>query len=112
MEVEVSIQVFLRERLGYSTPQIRLPDDAARLAEFGPLRIFDEEIADGARRRYLQVQLPDIQILTDIVVHLASEEAGLQLDLRLDGLGSTPLMVPPGLYRFGLLYSPDASRRG
>ena len=112
MEVEVAIQVYVRERLGYTTPQVRLPDDAPRLAEFGPVRLFDEDAPDGVRRRYLQVQLPDIPMLNDIVVHLASEDGSVQRDLRLDGLGSTPVEVPPGLYRFGLLYSPDGSRRG
>jgi hypothetical protein len=112
MEVEVAIQVYVRERLGYTTPQVRLPEDAARLSEFGPVRLFDEDAPDGERRRYLQVQLPDIPILTDIVVHLASDDGTVQRDLRLDGLGSTPVDVPQGLYRFGLLYSPDGSRRG
>jgi hypothetical protein len=111
MEVEVAVQVYVKERLGYTTPQFRLPDDAPRLAEFGPVRLFDEEGLDGERRRYLQVQLPDIPILTDIVVHLANEDASVQRDIRLDGLGSAPIDVPPGLYRFGLLYSPDGPRR-
>ncbi|MGE5126655.1 MAG: hypothetical protein ACM3PV_10190 [Betaproteobacteria bacterium] len=111
MEVEVAIQVFLRDRLGYATPQLRLPEDATRLSEFGPIRVFDEDTGHGVRRRYLQIQLPDIPILSDIVVHLAAEDGSLQQDLRLDGLGSSPLELPPGLYRFGLLYSPEGPRR-
>jgi hypothetical protein len=110
MEVEVGIQVYVKEKLGYTTPQFRVPDDAPKLSEFGPVRLFDEETVEGARR-YLQVQLPDIPTLSDIVVHVASEDGKIQSDLRLDGLGSVALDVPPGLYRFGLLYSPDESRR-
>ncbi len=111
MEVEVAIQVFLKDRLGYATPQFRLPDDASRLSDFGPIRVFDEDTGDGRKRRYLQVQLPDIPILSDIVVHLAAEDGSRQQDLRLDGLGSSPLELPPGLYRIGLLYSPEGPRR-
>ena len=113
MEGEVAIQVYLKDRLGYSTPQVRLPEDAARLSEFGPIRVFDEDAPAGTNRRYLQVQLPDIPILSDIVVHLAGDDGVVQRELRLDRLGSSPLDVPPGLYRFGLLYSPeDRSGRG
>ena len=113
MEGEVAIQVYLKDRLGYSTPQVRLPEDAARLSEFGPIRVFDEDAPAGTNRRYLQVQLPDIPILSDIVVHLAGDDGVVQRELRLDRLGSSPLDLPPGLYRFGLLYSPeDRSGRG
>ncbi len=110
MEVEVALQVYLKERLGYSTPRIRIPDDVPALADFGPLRVFDEEGPDGARRSYLQVQLPDLPILSDIVVHLSPDHGGEGLRLRLDGLGSVPLDVPPGLYEIGLLYEPEPSR--
>ena len=72
--------------------------------------MFDEEGPDGIRRAYLQVQLPDIPILSDIVVHLLREDGGDDLRLRLDGLGSVPFDVPPGLYEIGLLYEPDPSR--
>jgi hypothetical protein len=106
MEVEVAIQVYLKEKLGYPTPQLRLPDDAAALSDFGPVRVFDEEGPDGEKRLYLQLQLPDIPILSDIVVHLAPEE-GAQRDLRLDALGSVPLDLPAGLYRIGLGYEPE-----
>jgi hypothetical protein len=110
MEVEVSLQVYLKERLGHATPRIRIPEDIPALSEFGPLRVFDEEGPDGVRRAYLQVQLPDIPILSDIVVHLLREDGRDDLRLRLDGLGSVPFDAPPGLYEIGLLYEPDPSR--
>jgi hypothetical protein len=109
MEVEVALQGYLKERFGYSTPRIRVPDDVAALADFGPLRVFDEEGPDGMRRSYLQVQLPDIPILSDIVVHLSAEDGSGSHKLRLDGLGSVPLDLPPGLYGIGLLYEPEPS---
>jgi len=110
MEVEVAIQRYLNERLGYTTPQLRLPDDVAALSEFGPVRLFDEEGSDGTQRRYLQLQLPDIQSLSDIVVHLAQDPGTEQRDLRLDGLGSVELDLPAGLYRIGLAYAPEDER--
>jgi hypothetical protein len=110
MEVEVALQAYLRERLGHATPRIRIPEDLPGLSEFGPLRVFDEEGPDGFRRAYLQVQLPDIPILSDIVVHLSRDDGGDDRRLRLDGLGSVPFDVPPGLYEIGLLYEPDPSR--
>jgi hypothetical protein len=110
MEVEVALQVYLKERLGYSTPRVRIPDDVPALADFGPLRVFDEEEVDGARRSYLQVQLPDLPILSDIVVHLSDPNGSGEHRLRLDGLGSVPLDLPPGLYAIGLLYEPEPSR--
>jgi len=109
MEVEVALQRYLQERLGHATPQIRLPDDAPALSDFGPVRVFDEE-QPGGRRRYLQLQLPDIPTLSHIVVHLVRDDGSAQWDLRLDGLGGTALDVPPGLYRIGLLYEPEGSR--
>ena len=72
--------------------------------------MFEEEGAGGKRQLFLQVQLPDIPILSDIVVHLSPEGGGREQRLRLDGLGSVPLEVPPGLYQIGLLYEPEASR--
>jgi hypothetical protein len=106
MEVEAAIQVFLKERFGYSTPQLRVPDDLAALAEFGPIRVFEDQEFGGGRARYLQVQLPDIAILSDIVVRLSGED-GTTHDLRLDGLGSARFELPPGLYGLGLLYEPE-----
>ena len=110
MEVEVALQVYLRDRLGHATPRIRIPEDIPALAEFGPLRVFDEEGPDGVRRGYFPVQLPDIPLLSDIVVHLSRADGGDERRLRLDGLGSVPFDVPPGLYEIGLLYEPDPSR--
>jgi len=110
MEVEVALQVYIKERLGHLTPRIRIPEDIPALADFGPLRVFDEEGPDGVRRAYLQVQLPDIPILSDIVVHLSREDGSDDRRLRLDGLGSVPFDAPPGLYDIGLLYEPDPSR--
>jgi hypothetical protein len=110
MEVEVALQAYLKERLGHATPRIRIPDDVPALSDFGPLRVFDEEGPDGVRRPYLQVQLPDIPVLSDIVVHLSPEDGSGERRLRLDGLGSVPFDLPPGLYGIGLLYEPDPSR--
>jgi len=110
MEVEVALQVYIKEKLGYSTPQLRLPEDVAALAEFGPVHIFDEEGPDGEQRRYLQLELPDIPILSDIVVHIAEDESGEKRDLRLDRLGNVKLDLPPGLYRIGLAYEPEDDR--
>jgi hypothetical protein len=110
MEVEVALQVYVKERLGHATPRIRIPDDLAALADFGPLRVFDEEGPDGAHRRYLLVQLPDIPVLSDVVVVLSRPEAGEERRLRLDGLGSVPLALPPGLYQIGLVYDPAPVR--
>jgi hypothetical protein len=109
MEVEMALQGYLRERLGHDTPHIRIPEDLGALSDFGPLRVFDEEGLDGVRQVFLQVQLPDIPILSDIVVHLSGAE-GSDHRLRLDGLGSVPLDLPAGLYQIGLLYEPEASR--
>jgi hypothetical protein len=109
MEVEVAVQSYVKERLGHDSPQIQVPEDVPALSEFGPLRIFDEDGQLG-RKRYLQVQLPDLQNLSDIVVRLSSADGAGGRDLRLDGLGSAVFDVPPGLYRIGLLYAPEGSR--
>jgi hypothetical protein len=107
MEVEMALQGYLRERLGHDTPQIRIPQDLHALADFGPLRVFEEEGGESGRQRFLQVQLPDIPSLSDIVVHLQAE-GGSDHRLRLDGLGSVPLELPEGLYQISLLYEPEA----
>jgi hypothetical protein len=44
------------------------------------------------------------------VVHLSPQGGGSDERLRLDGLGSVPFDLPPGLYQIGLLYEPEASR--
>ena len=110
MEVEVAVQRYLKERLGHATPQLRLPEDVPSLSDFGPVRIFEEEGPPGVHRPYLQLQLPDIPILSDIVVHLARPDGSAQRKLRLDALGSVALDVPPGLYQIGLLYEPEGPR--
>jgi len=110
MEVEMALQSYLRERLGHDTPHIRIPEDLAALSDFGPLRVFDEEGPDGRHQPFLQVQLPDLPILSDIVVHLSPNGGGADLRLRLDGLGSVPFDPPAGLYQIGLVYEPEASR--
>jgi hypothetical protein len=105
----VALQRYSQDRLGHATPSIRIPEDVPALADFGPLRVFDEDGPDGARRVYLQVQLPDIPTLSDIVVHLSRDDGAEERRLRLDGLGSVPFDVPPGLYQIGLLYEPESS---
>jgi hypothetical protein len=110
MEVEVEIQRYLQERLGHESPQIRFPEDLGALSEYGPVRAFEEKDVDGRPVRYIQVQLPDIPILSDIVVRFSREEDDAPRDVRLDALGSGRLDLPPGLYRFGLLYAPDGPR--
>jgi hypothetical protein len=107
MEVEVSIQIYLKERLGYPTPRVTIPHDYATLADYGPLRILSEEEPDGTTRRFVQVHLPDLPILRDIVLRLAPTEGGPHHDLRFDALGSAELDLPPGTYSLGLLYEPE-----
>lgn len=104
MEVEVNVQRYLGEKLGYSTPQIRVPADFGLLADYGAVRVLTEEVL-GERTRYIQVQIPDIPILRDIVLRLARAD-GLTRDLRLDALGSAKLDVPDGTYSLGLVYQP------
>jgi hypothetical protein len=108
MEVEAAIQVYLKERFGYSTPQLRVPEDLERLTDFGPIRIFEDQEFGGEQARYLQVQLPDIPILSDIVIRLSREDGAVK-DLRLDGLGSARFDMPPGRYGLGLIYEPEES---
>jgi hypothetical protein len=67
---------------------------------------------EGRLRRYLQIQLPDIPTLSDVVVHLAQDGGPVQRDLRLDGLGAAELDLPPGLYRIGLAYAPGSEGGG
>jgi hypothetical protein len=110
MEVEVSIQQHLQERLGYSTPLIRLPQDEQPLSDYGAIRLFHETSLDGERERYIQVQIPDLPILRDVVVRLVDQRTGAEHDVRLDGLGSARLDVPDGAYRLGLVYAPEGGR--
>ena len=110
MEVEVEIQQYLQQRLGHDSPQIRVPEDLGALADYGPVRAFEEKDAEGGAVRYIQVQLPDIPILSDIVVRFSREGDDAARDVRLDALGSGRLDLPAGLYRFGLLYAPEGPR--
>jgi hypothetical protein len=104
MEVEVSIQVYLKEKLGYLTPQIRVPEDIDALHDYGPIRILEEEIL-GEAKTFIQVHIPEIPFLREIVLHAVGED-GVGYDLRLDALGSTELNLPPGIYSLGLVYQP------
>jgi len=106
MEAEVAVQRYLKERLGYTTPRIRLPEDVEALADYAPIRIFDEEGLDGARRRLIEIQLPHIPLLSDVVISLVGEESSEHYEMRLDALGSTELDVPDDTYRLGLAYEP------
>jgi hypothetical protein len=108
MQVEVGIQVYLRERLGYLTPQICLPDDLARLSDYGPVQLFEEDCADGRVRRFIQVHLPDMGNLNDVVLHLVDQANGTAHTQRLDALGSAELTVPDASYSLGLVYEPQA----
>lgn len=107
MEVEVNVQNYLRERLGYRTPQLRLPEDVDTLSEYGPVSILKETDLEGVDHLYLQVQIPDVPILRDIIVRLVHQETGVNFDLRADALGSVELHVPHGTYQLGLVYEPS-----
>jgi hypothetical protein len=106
MEVEVNVQRYLKETLGYTTPQIRLPADLPALADYGPVRVLEEGLPEGGHRRFIQFHVPGITTLRDVVVHLASKERTETYDLRLDALGSAELSVPEGSYDLGLVYQP------
>jgi hypothetical protein len=112
MEVEVDIQRYVQERLGHASPHVRVPDDLAALSDYGPVRAFEEKDPSGGAASYIQVQLPDIPILSDIVVRFSRDGEEAPRDVRLDALGSGRLDLPPGLYRFGLLYAPEGPRGG
>jgi len=108
MEAEVGVQRYLKERLGYLTPQLRLPDDLEALADYAPMRIFEEEGLDGGHRRFIQVQLPDLADPSAVVLHVTSKDTGQVWELGLDALGSSPLDLPDGAYALGLVYIPSA----
>ncbi len=107
MEVEVAIQVYLKERLGRSTPQIRLPEDHDLLADYGPIRIMREDPPNSASKWFIQVQLPHIESLKNVTLHLAPGDGGPGHDLPLDALGSAELDLPAGIYSLGLIYQPE-----
>ena len=106
MEVEVGIQVYLKEKLGYPTPQIRIPDDFGPLADYGPLRVLHEPAEEGPRT-YLQLQIPDLPRLRDVVITLVRDDGAIGYELRLDALGSAPLRLSSGTWRLGLTYDPE-----
>ncbi|HET7293334.1 MAG TPA: hypothetical protein VFM88_12985 [Vicinamibacteria bacterium] len=105
MGIEATVQLYLKDRLGHSTPQLRVPGDFGALRAYGPIRIIDESDASGPRR-LVQVQLPDIPMPRHVVLHLVPRGGGEPHDLRFDLLGCAVLAVPPGHYDFGLLYQP------
>ena len=107
MEAEVAVQRYIKERLGYTTPQFLLPDDLAKLSEYGPIQVLEETDLDGVAQRLLQVQVPGIPRLSDVVVHLVAAAGGAQFDLRMDALGTAALRVPDGRYALGLAFEPQ-----
>lgn len=107
MEVEVNVQRYLKERLGYATPQISIPEDLLVLEDYGPVRVLHEEAPDGTARAYLQFQLPELPLLRDFVLTLVRDDGAGTHEARLDNLGCVPLEVAPGLYQMGLVYRPE-----
>jgi len=107
MEVEVRVQVYLKERLGHPTPQIRIPDDFGPLSEYGPLQVIQEENPTG-RKTYLQIQLPDLPRLQDVLLTLVRDDGLIGYELRFDALGSVELHIVSGTWRIGMTYEPEA----
>ena len=105
MEVEAAVQVYLKEVVGCTTPEIHIPEDFGVLAAYGPVRVLDEEAIDGRKHRFIQLHLPNIPILRDVVLKLVSPD-GKVFDLRMDALGTARLDVPDGKYAIGLVYQP------
>jgi hypothetical protein len=68
------------------------------LAEDGP--------TDGVRH-FIQLQLPDVPILRDIVLRLVRDDGRVVHDLRLDATGTAELRSARGTYQIGLVYQPD-----
>jgi hypothetical protein len=112
MEVEVSVQRYLKEKLGYPTPQIRIPDDYAALEEYGPVRILRETSREGEPKTFLQVHLPNLPSLRDVVLSLVREDGLIGYEMRLDNLGSVEIDLAPATYRIGLVYQPEGSAGG
>jgi hypothetical protein len=71
------------------------------------VRILHEKLPGGGTTTFLQIQLPELPVLRDVVVSLVGDNGATSLDLRLDNLGCAPLDVPPGTYRMGLVYRPE-----
>lgn len=110
MHVEANLQLYLKERLGYLTPQLRIPEDFPALAEYGPLRVLLEPRRPGAAHAVIQVQLPDIPMPRHVVLQLVDRSSGRAHDLRLDLTGSAEMSLTPGTYALGLLYKPPSGR--
>lgn len=110
MEAEVAVQVYLKGRLGRPTPTLELPGDLQALADFGPLRVFEEELL-GQRRRLVQVHIPGLARLTDVVLYLARADGGESHALRLDALGTAELPASVGRFRIGLAWEPPRRER-
>ncbi len=106
MEMEVGLQRYLKEKLGYPSPQIEIPADLAALADYGPLRVLREDTPAGPKT-YLQFQIPDLPRLRDVLVTLVREDGAIGYELRLDALGSVELRISSGTYRIGLTYQPE-----
>ena len=106
MEVEVAIQVYLKEKLGHTTPKIRIPQDFEALADYGPLRVLHEDGLEGTKT-YLQLQIPDLPRLRDVLVTLMRDDGVIGYELRLDALGTVALDLSSGTWRIGLTYQPD-----
>jgi hypothetical protein len=106
MQVEASVQVYIKQKLGYATPRLRVPNDFAALRSYGPVRILEEDDL-GRPRRLIQVQLPDVAMPRHVVLQLAPGDGGPAIELRFDRLGCAELEIPSGSYDLGLLYRPD-----
>ncbi len=110
MEVEAAVQVYLKDVVGCVTPELRIPEDVSALSSYGPVRVLDEDSFDGGRRRLIQIHLPNIPMLRDVVLKLVAT-GGQVFDLRMDALGTAPLDVPDGKYAIGLVYQPFEETR-
>jgi hypothetical protein len=110
MEAEVAVQVYLKARLGRATPALELPGDLDALADFGPLRVFEEEVL-GERQRLVQVHIPGLTQLTDVVLHVARPDGTESHALRLDALGTAVLPDASGSFQLGLAWDPPRRER-
>ena len=80
--------------------------DLDALEDYGPLQSFSEETPEGEVKAFVQVQLPNIERPRDVVIHLFSHQTRESHTLRLDGLGTAELSVPPGVYDLGIACEP------
>lgn len=110
MEAEVAVQVYLKARLGRSTPRLELPGDLEALSDFGPLRVFEEDVL-GERQRLVQVHIPGLSRLTDVVLHMARSDGVEPHALRLDALGTAVLPDSAGEFQIGLAWEPPRRER-